>query len=369
MKQHTFAAIVIAMVLGLAAGSANAADLYWSGAGTWDTATANWGTSPGGPYNAATWNNATPDNAVFEGAVGTVTLGEDISLGGLSFTVASTGYTISGNTLNFAPGGTISAINNTVNQTIRSAITGSPTVRVNRGPAGGGYEGLIFAPDSGTQTLGVIYIPDALGGTADKAGVYLSGSTIGNSVTSVTFTNAAWRYGTLYKQGSGMWTVGNVDVGTIRINGGTLVANGYIRYYYAGLFVNSGGALHYNNPGAVYSGFTLNGGSFLDNSRGTAITNSTYNPPQSWAGDWTFIGVNGPASDLNLGAGAVTLGASPIVNVSNALTTLTVGGVISHAATPYGLTKAGAGKLKLTGANTTPVRPRSATARWAARAR
>jgi autotransporter-associated beta strand protein len=153
----------------------------------------------------------------------------------------------------------------------------------------------------------------------------------------------------LWKKDAGTWTVGNVDIGTIVIDGGTLVANGYLRYYYAGLFVTSGGALHYNNPGAVYNGFTLNGGS-LDNSSGAAITNSTYNPVQGWNGDWTFIGSNGTNSDLNLGTGAVTLSATRQVTVSNAVTTLTVGGVISGAT--FGLVKAGAGTLKLTAKNT-----------------
>jgi autotransporter-associated beta strand protein len=331
------------------AGTAQATDLYSSGAKTWNTSTANWGTGSGGPYTAATWNNTTPDSATFEGSVGTVTLGEDITVSNMLFTVASTGYTITGGTLNFVAGGSIRAMNNTVNQTIQSAITGSPVVRVNRGPSGGAYEGLIFAPNSGTQTLGAIYVPDNLGGTADKAGVYLSGSTTGNSAASVSCPGGI--YGTLYKDGSGTWTVGNVDVGAIRINGGTLVANGYLRYYYAGVFVNSGGALHYNNPGAVYSGFTLNGGS-LDNSSGAAITNSTYNPGQAWAGDWTFIGSNGTNSDLNLGTGGVTLSATRTVTVSNALTTLTIGGAIGDGASIFGVTKAGDGTLWLKAANT-----------------
>jgi hypothetical protein len=64
------AAIAMALVVGLAAGSARAADLYSSGAKTWDTSTANWGTSSGGPYDAAAWNNATPDSAMFEGTPG-----------------------------------------------------------------------------------------------------------------------------------------------------------------------------------------------------------------------------------------------------------------------------------------------------------
>ena len=36
------------------------------------TTSSNWATTSGGPYNTTTWNNATPDSAVFEGEVGAV---------------------------------------------------------------------------------------------------------------------------------------------------------------------------------------------------------------------------------------------------------------------------------------------------------
>ena len=342
----SFALASAMAALTLSAGTAQAADLYSSGAKTWDTSTANWGTVPAGPYDTATWNNATPDSAFFVGSVGTVTLGEPISVSNLTFNVNADGYTIAGNTLNFVAGGAITQAYANRAHTITAAITGSPNVGVINGTS---YEGLTFAPTSGTVTLGTLSIPYA-GPSGDKAGVHLAGTTTGNSAASV--SKPGGNYGTLYKDGSGTWTVGNVDVGTIRINGGTLVANGYLRYYYAGLFVNSGGALHYNNPGAVYSGFTMTGGSFLDNSSGAAITTSTYNPPQSWAGDWTFIGVNGANSDLNLGTGAVTLSGNYTVTVQNVNTTLTVGGVIGDGTNVYSLTKAGAGTLKLKGVNT-----------------
>ncbi len=72
----------------------------------------------------------------------------------------------------------------------------------------------------------------------------------------------------------------------------------------------------------------MNGG-FLDNSSDSAISTSTYNPRQDWASDWTFIGSKGANSDLNMGAGPVTIGGNRAVTVSNALTTLTVGGAIA----------------------------------------
>jgi len=67
------------------------------------------------------------------------------------------------------------------------------------------------------------------------------------------------------------------------------------------------------------------------------------NNAQNWNGSFVFTGTN----DLNLGTGAVTLGASPTVTVNGG--TLTVGGVIGGG---FGLTKAGAGTLALAGVST-----------------
>ena len=82
-------------------------NLYSSGAKTWDTTTANWGTVTAGPYDTATWSSG--DSATFEGTAGTVTLGEAIHIKTLSLTNLSTTnkYTIAGSTLNFAAGGSI----------------------------------------------------------------------------------------------------------------------------------------------------------------------------------------------------------------------------------------------------------------------
>ena len=297
--------------------------------------------------------NALGSSELYLAGSATVLLDTTVNLTTLWF--ASGVSTVSGGTLNFAPGGTITAMDNSVNQTIQSAITGSPAVRVN--VLSGNYQGLIFAPNIGTQTLGVLYLPSILGGGSDKAGVHLAGTTTGNSVASLINPRDVWNYAALYKDDSGTWTVGNVNPWSIYINGGTLVANGTLHAAngyngYNGTYVYSGAALHYNNAGAVNGGFTMNGGSFLDNSSGAAITTSTYNPGQAWSGNWTFIGSQGASSDLNLGTGAVTLNATYQVTVQNAATTLTVGGAIGDGAGVFDLTKAGAGTLKLSGANT-----------------
>jgi autotransporter-associated beta strand protein len=114
-------------------------------------------------------------------------------------------------------------------------------------------------------------------------------------------------------------------------------------------FTLNGGALHLNNAGAYRGSSTMGitSGS-LDNSSGAAIQTSTYNPAQSWNGNFTFLGSQGTNSDLYLGNGAVALTVSPVVTI-NSNATLTVGGVVSGA---FGLTKSGTGALKLSGNNT-----------------
>lgn len=321
--QHTLAAALAILLL---TGSAPAQTMrYRSGAGTWDTTSTNWGTSSGGPYNVATWTNGA--SATFEGTVGTVTLGGPVSVSNLTFTSAGSGYTIAGQTLNFALGGTITQATKNQQHTITSAITGGPAVRVITGTT---YDGLTFAPTSGTVSLGlctVAYFETGVSG--DKAGIVLGGTTTGNSVYEVTY-GASYRYGALTKLGTGTWTVGNVNIGIVYINAGSLVANGEISTRYQTVYVNNGGTLHYNNPGAVCSvvgNLALTSGGSLDNSSGAAITTSLYDPPQSW-GNWTFVGSNGAASDLNIGVGSVTLSGSPTVTVQNASATFTAGGVI-----------------------------------------
>lgn len=66
------------------------------GAGSWDTAALQWW-NPIIPGVDVAWNNLSMDTAVFAGTAGAVTLGEAISVGGLTFN--TTGYTLTGNTL------------------------------------------------------------------------------------------------------------------------------------------------------------------------------------------------------------------------------------------------------------------------------
>lgn len=126
------AAVLLTLLMGVAANPAAAADLYWDadgsglqlgGTGTWNTATPPlWnttGNATAGPF--VTWNNGTPDNAIFAGTAGTVTLGAPITAGNLTFNVS--GYTIAGGTLTL--GGATPTITAAGNATISSIVAGT----------------------------------------------------------------------------------------------------------------------------------------------------------------------------------------------------------------------------------------------------
>jgi autotransporter-associated beta strand protein len=213
-------------------------------------------------------------------------------------------------------------------------------------------------PTTASVSLGTVSL--LLNSTLGDPTLILDGTSAGNSIDSMTVSrpSGANRYN-ITKQNTSTWTINNFNGGgavgnQFLLSAGTLIVTGSLNV--AGMgngLVMNGGTLHYNSPGAVSSDlgsrFRFNNASLkLDNTSGAAITTSTYNPLMAWNANWTFIGSNGANSDLYLGTGAVTLGASPTVTIQNAATTLSVGGAISGA---FGLTKDGPGTLALSGAN------------------
>lgn len=115
---------------------------------------------------------------------------------------------------------------------------------------------------------------------------------------------------------------------------------------FTGDFTWTNGALNLNSASALGDGpgvFYVDGGGVIDNTS-VADVNMTSLKPQEWGVDITFTGTN----SLNMGNGAVTLGASRTVNVAN--NTLAVGAVGDGAA-DYNLVKTGSGKLVLNGGN------------------
>ena len=123
------ARFVAALAIALTVLPASAGSLFWDGTtstadadggnGTWNTALTNWDTLATGGADSV-WTNANNDTAVFGGAVGTVSLGTGIQVGGLQFDTA--GYLVQTNTLTFGVSGNI--VTNaaaTINSTLAAA--------------------------------------------------------------------------------------------------------------------------------------------------------------------------------------------------------------------------------------------------------
>src|SRR5438552_1360712 len=280
------AIFVLVLAFFLPERSAHAANRTWSNTGTDFNAGASWGGTAPGSADVAVFNVA---------AITQPNLSASLTIKELNFSATtSSGYDLTSSSTS-----------------IKLTLTNTGT---------GAGSAINAANTSGTNTIDA---PIVLGAAA--------GST-------QTFTQAAG--GTLIMNG----VISNTNSVTLNLTGGIIQLAG-ANTYSGGTTVNAG-TLNINNASALGTGtFTIATGSnaIIDNTTGSAITLSTNNA-QVWNSDFTFTGTQ----SLNLGTGAVTLGASRTVTVN--ANNLTVGGVISGSG--FGLTKAGAGTLTLAGTNT-----------------
>ena len=204
----------------------------------------------------------------------------------------------------------------------------------------GSNSGLLQLGDSshaGSQTLAGLVTSGT--GTANAVvGGSPSTSTLAlNSAGSITYAGRLGGDGAnqnilaLTMAGAGTLTLNSANT----YSSGTTLSSGQLN-------INNGGSSSANS--AIGTGtFTISGGT-IDNTSSGDVTLAPNNA-QNWNGDFTYAG---SVHNLNLGSGAVTLGASRQVTVS--ANTLTVGGIISGSS--KGITKAGTGTLTLTSANT-----------------
>ena len=187
-----------------------------------------------------------------------------------------------------------------------------------------------------TQTGSDIY------GTVQSAWWKGSSTAVTVDLTTGTSYGIATSYGVYYYGCAGVTiNVGAIGTGSIALagantySGGTTLSAGQ-------LDINNGGSSSANS--AIGTGtLTLAGGTIDNTSSGDVTLSPTI--AQSWNGNFTYAG---SLHNLNLGTGAVTLGASQQVTVT--ANTLTVGGSISGPG--LNLTKAGAGTLALSGGGT-----------------
>ncbi len=275
--------------------------VYWKGdvvGGSWSAnaaADTNWASDLAGSTDLGALPLAT-DTLVFSAssAVGptlTTTLDGNFAADSLKFTTNPVGVT---------------AV--TINQGTSGTLTLSPASANN---------GISVPADAGAITIGApiatgaVQTWEVVGGGANGSSLTVNGAvTIGHQIS---------------KTGAGVLTLGgsNTGGGGLSLAAGTLV-------------------LGHNS--ALGSGtFSIGAGTILDTGA-TAIVNAGNNT-QNWNGNFTFTGT----STLNLGTGAVTLGDNVTLTAGN---NLTVGGAIGDGAATFGFTKAGAGVLTLSGANT-----------------
>jgi autotransporter-associated beta strand protein len=203
--------LACAIAVFLTAGTAMAANLYSSGAKTWNTSTANWGSTSGGPYTALTWNNANNDTAVFVGTAGTVTLGEAISVGGLLFNI--TGYTVSNSTytLTFGAADNKITLNNVAAATISRSVGGSGNVLLTTTGSGA----------SGTVTFNATSTGGWSGATTVNPNMTLSVDGANQmllNTSAITINGGAISYGNILSSQNGLNFVN--DSAPITFNGG-----------------------------------------------------------------------------------------------------------------------------------------------------
>ncbi|MCX6222965.1 MAG: autotransporter-associated beta strand repeat-containing protein [Bacteroidia bacterium] len=166
--------------------------------------------------------------------------------------------------------------------------------------------------DAGTLTL--------TGGVTGAAGTAFTVGGAGNVTMNTTGINTGIS-GTLTKDGTGTLTLNASGTYT----GGTTL---------------SVGQLNINHLTAIGSGsLTISSGTTIDNTSGLAIGPLTNNNAQTWNGNFTFNGSN----DLDMGTGAITMGADVVITSSTIGKTLTAGGTNNNST--RSLSKAGNGNL------------------------
>jgi fibronectin-binding autotransporter adhesin len=324
------------------------------GTGAWNTSNSLW-TTDGGATNTS-WVNAGAapfNNAIFGGATGTVTLGEAISLRNLSFTNTAGAYTITGSTLNFT-GGTITGPNSTAAESaiIRSNITGAPAINLQ--PMAGDRQFTLNPVASGSMVIGAV---TGDGGNGSEILNLQGGTGSTGTIASVT--------GPKVIVTGGSWTINGASSGRNHaVSAGTLTLNANLNGTLRAVILSGTGTLNYNVASAVSAtaatntstdnGFRITGGT-LDNTSGAAINTNASTTHIDLAGNLTFAGTNGANSNLHLGSGPVWLkDGNRQISVTNAASTLTIGGVIQNDDTlGRSLTKAGAGTLRLSGTGST----------------
>jgi autotransporter-associated beta strand protein len=305
---------------------------WWSGVNStprpirvdinYDGANMNWTlTDVGTPANMTTYSVPVNLGSVLGGS-GQAYVGFTGGAGSQSSTQDISNFSFGGGTPTFA---SVQVIGGS-NSTIAAGTTGATVDALN---VGNGTTTLNVAADSGTMANA------AYGLTLNT--VALAGGSITLDVANNGTGRGTLSIGTILE---------NAPTPIIKNGPGTLAITG-VHAHASGITLTAG-QLNVNNGGdathsAVGTGTLTIAGGTLDNTSAGDVTVATNNA-QNWNGDFAYAG---SIRNLNLGAGAVLLGSN--VQVTVTANNLTVGGTIAGA---FGLVKAGAGALTLSGAST-----------------
>jgi fibronectin-binding autotransporter adhesin len=203
-----------------------------------------------------------------------------------------------------------------------------------------------------TTTKGIRFVNTAAGGgTIDASGataLNISGAV--NSAGGATITQTLTLKGdsnVIENKISGNITDGNGPVSVIVSTGQWSLSGNNAYTGLANRVIAGSARLNVNSATALGTGkWDFDSGATIDNtSAGAVIVNSN---PTYDLGGITFKGTQ----DLNLGAGAATIGQSSTSTITVDAKTLTFDGAIGQTAAGKALTKAGAGTLVLNGDNT-----------------
>ena len=234
--------------------------LYWDGnvtqtananggAGTWDNGTtSNWDNTPLAGVDS-TWTNANFDTAVFGSTAGTVTLGDNISVGGLTFDTSA--YVINANTnaktLTFGATDNTIRLGNVAAATITGTVAGTGNVTLTSNPTIAGtltLNGTSTGGWSGTTTINAgttMALAASNQALLNTSGITLNGG-------GITLTNTAAGSENTIDRVSDSAAIASYGNGTISIANTSTAARNYTE--------NMGVITHYN--GQLSVGFTTN---------------------------------------------------------------------------------------------------------------
>ncbi|HSH15913.1 MAG TPA: autotransporter-associated beta strand repeat-containing protein, partial [Verrucomicrobiae bacterium] len=316
------------------------------GNGTWDNLTTpNWDDAATAG-NSVTWDNTAGDTANFGGTAGTVLFGGDITAAGIDFSTAGyslnlgVGQTLTVNNISASGGGTSFIIGTTGTSGNHFVNNGGSTLTIQTATSADRFS---FATIGGGNQRHINII--GTGGLDISGPGYVNMRVISNAGTGQ--VNISGGATVLINNGnSPASTTASLGTGNINIAGGVLEG------YFTGSFRNVLGAGNTQLQMSGVSGFSGNGNwdVRLNNNTNTVTWGSTFFNVSTLV---LQAETAGSASTLTFRNGLDLSGSNrTVTNLSSSGAIADMVGVISNSTGTAGLTKQGAGELRLSAVNT-----------------